>query len=220
MKPSSESIIFDLDGTLWDATIPAAVAWNNVIERHGIIHRQITAHDIGSVAGKPHEECIRIIFPDAQESQIQLLCDETMAEEAKILKQHNGVLYPGVLSGLAKLAEQFQLYIVSNCPAGYIENFLQQNALNSLFIDYECWGNTNASKPDNTRSVMQRNHIENAVFVGDTVSDYEAARSNSLKFIQVTYGFGEPIKQCEQVCSFDELVFSMLKLAHSSAIES
>ena len=33
-KHSIDSIIFDLDGTMWDSTPVVAVAWNHVLEQH------------------------------------------------------------------------------------------------------------------------------------------------------------------------------------------
>ena len=40
-----DSLIFDLDGTLWDTCEACAVAWNNVVNRNEIKFRQVTASD-------------------------------------------------------------------------------------------------------------------------------------------------------------------------------
>ena len=55
-----QSLIFDLDGTLWDTTATCAGAWNKVLRRHDIEFREITARDVAGVTGRPHEEAIRM----------------------------------------------------------------------------------------------------------------------------------------------------------------
>ena len=37
-----DSVVFDLDGTLWDTCPTCAIGWNNVLRRHGIAFREIT----------------------------------------------------------------------------------------------------------------------------------------------------------------------------------
>ena len=48
-----DSLIFDLDGTLWDTCEACAVAWNNVVNRNEIKFRQVTSSDVRRVTGKP-----------------------------------------------------------------------------------------------------------------------------------------------------------------------
>ena len=201
-----DSLIFDLDGTLWDTCEACAVAWNNVVNRNKIKFRQVTASDVRSVTGKPHAECIKTVFSSLSNEEISILIDETMIEDTLAIKEIGGELYEGVSEGLNILNEYYDLFIVSNCQSGYIENFLSQNKFENLFKDYLCWGDTNEPKPINTAAVIKKNNLQNPVFIGDMEGDYEAARVCELDFYQATYGFGLPMEGCKTIESFPELV--------------
>ena len=201
-----DSLIFDLDGTLWDTCEACAIAWNNVVNRNEIEFRKVSASDVRSVTGKPHAECIKTVFSSLSNEEISILIDETMIEDNVAIKEMGGELYEGVSEGLNTLNEYYDLFIVSNCQSGYIENFLSQNKFENLFKDYLCWGDTNESKPLNTAAVITKNNLQNPVFIGDMEGDYEAARVCELEFYQVTYGFGIPMEGCKTIESFPELV--------------
>ena len=182
-----DSLIFDLDGTLWDTSEACAVAWNNVVNRNEIEFRQVSASDVRSVTGKPHAECIKTVFSSLSNEEISILIDETIIEDTVVIKEMGGELYEGVSEGLNILNEYYDLFIVSNCQSGYIENFLSQNKFENLFKDYLCWGDTNEPKPLNTAAVIKKNNLQNPVFIGDMEGDYEAARVCELEFYQATY---------------------------------
>ena len=201
-----DSIIFDLDGTLWDTSKACAVAWNNVLTRNDISFRKITADDVRAVTGLPHNKCIEIVFETLPDEQISLLTAETMEEDMLVITEIGGELYEDVAEGLHELREKYELLIVSNCQSGYIENFLVQNDFEKLFKDHLCWGDTKNSKSFNTRTIVQRNKLINPVFVGDTEGDLKAARDCGIDFLQVAYGFGPPISGCKLANSFSELV--------------
>ena len=201
-----DSIIFDLDGTLWDTSKACAVAWNNVLTRNDISFRKITADDVRAVTGLPHDKCIKTVFKTLPHEEISLLTAETMEEDMLVITKIGGELYEDVTEGLHKLREKYELFIVSNCQSGYIENFLVQNEVEELFKDHLCWGDTGNSKSLNTRTIVQKNKLINPVFVGDTEGDFKAARDCGIDFFQVAYGFGLPISSCKLANSFSELV--------------
>jgi phosphoglycolate phosphatase len=185
-----DSVVFDLDGTLWDTCPTCAIGWNNVLRRHGIPFREITTGDIRRTTGLPHDECIRVIFDGLPESQLALLAAETAAEDVRLVAEVGGALYPGVEDGLARLSRRLPLFIVSNCQAGYVETFLRWSGLGPCFRDVECWGNTGLSKADNLGRLIARNGLGSPVLVGDTPGDQSAARECGVPFLFVDYGFG------------------------------
>ena len=185
-----DSVVFDLDGTLWDTCGACAVAWNDVLREEGLEFREIVADDVRRVTGKPHHECIRLTFTEFSSEVIQLLSDRTSIADNAAIARLGGELYDGVIEGLIKLRERYRLFIVSNCQSGYIEIFLAQTGLSDLFDDIECWGNTGEAKPENLRRVIERNRLKSPLMVGDTEGDAAAARACGIPFALVEYGFG------------------------------
>jgi phosphoglycolate phosphatase len=67
-----DSLIFDVDGTLWNACKASAKGWNLALKELGI-NKTITPQQIESVAGNPFEQCIETLLPGLQQKYPQLL---------------------------------------------------------------------------------------------------------------------------------------------------
>ncbi len=201
-----DSLIFDLDGTLWDTCDACAMAWNLVLEREGITYRTIVADDVRVVTGKPHDECIRVTFSDLSEDEIARISAATAIEDTRMIDQRGGLLYEGVADGLFQLHLTHRLFIVSNCQSGYIETFLKLNGFESIFEDFECWGNTGEPKGENLRRVIERNGLKTSIMIGDADGDETAAVACKVPFAFVDYGFGTCESPDMRFSSFPELV--------------
>ena len=101
---------------------------------------------------------------------------------------------------------KYDLYIVSNCQAGYIESFIEHYSLQEFFKDFECSGNTGMTKYENINSILKRNNILKAIYVGDTQKDYESAIKNELPFILAEYGFGNCDRYYKKIKDISELL--------------
>jgi phosphoglycolate phosphatase len=211
MKPI-DSLIFDLDGTLWDTGPSCAIAWNEVIRANGISFREIIADDIRRVAGLPHSECIRIVFQGLPQPALEKLTHETMEADTRVIAQLGGRLYDGVAEGLAALRSRFPLYIASNCQSGYIETFLKWTGFAGLFSDFECWGNTGQTKASNVAQLMGRNGLQSPILIGDTEGDRTAAAACGIPFAHVTYGFGVCDQWDVSAKTFGELAETLMSL--------
>ncbi len=210
MPDRFDSLIFDLDGTLWDTCHTCSMAWNNVAIRNGISFRAITAADVRAVTGKPHETCIRETFKGLPEETIQKICIETIEEDNRMVREKGGLIYSAVREGLRDLAGIYSLFIVSNCQAGYVETFMEWSGFGPFFRDFECWGNTGRTKTENLRDLARRNGLRNPLMVGDAEGDQRAARDCGIPFAFVEYGFGKCQDPDYSFASFRDLVEKLL----------
>lgn len=184
-----KGILFDLDGTLWDSSKEVADSWMLALQDFSDI-RAITREDIQAVMGKTMTEIADILFAEETKERRNELMSHCMEVENKYIEEHGGQLFDGLEETLEILSKKYHLYIVSNCQIGYIEAFLAYHKLDKYFDDFESFGNTNRPKGENIRLVVERNQLEQAVYVGDTQGDYEAAMFAKIPFIHTRTGYG------------------------------
>lgn len=200
-----DSIIFDLDGTLWDPIDTCLLAWKAIIKDSAFIVKEVTKSDLEGVFGMQHDLIGKKLFPYLSSNKINNLMDRCYRNENLTLSKQGGILYNNLEEVLKDLYKKFNLYIVSNCQSGYIEAFYQYHGLQKYFLDEECSGNTGESKSFNIERIIKRNRISKPVYIGDTQGDYDATKSNNIPFIFAKYGFGNVESPVYKIDSFDEL---------------
>jgi phosphoglycolate phosphatase len=201
-----ESLIFDMDGTLWDSSENVANSWTEALIKFKGIEKKITQQDICSVMGLPMDELAGKIFGEYDEDTQMQLLDVCGEYENEYLREHGGVLYDEVEDTLRALSEKHRLFIVSNCQSGYIEAFLAHYGFGKYFVDTLCWGDTKVQKGESIKLLMQKNEITDAAYVGDIQGDCNSAYYAGIKFIHAAYGFGKVDKKDAEIHSFSELL--------------
>ena len=189
-----DSIIFDLDGTLW-STVDSAVRCLSVIKsKHQDILQDLSSEDVRKAMGLPFEEGAKVYYGYLEKEKMMQYAKEAFVLNTENLQKHGGTLYPNVYETMKQLSKNFRLCIVSNCLEGYIEAFLKNHHLEEYFCDYESHGKTGLSKDKNIQLVMQRNNLKNSIYVGDTIGDKNAADEAGIPFAYASYGFGEVLE--------------------------
>ena len=200
------SIIFDLDGTLWNAIEGVCGAWKSILSKYPNIKRVVTPKDMEGCMGLQISEIGKKLFPDLDEDFQMKLMKECCETEQVYLGEHGGKLYPKLEETLKRLSEKHKLFIVSNCQNGYIQCFFKAHKLDKYFIDFECSGVTGLSKGENNKILMGRNNLKSSIYVGDTMGDAESAKVAEIPFIYARYGFGNVEKYDYVIDSFEEIL--------------
>lgn len=207
-----DSIILDVDGTIWNTTGIVASAWNKVIDENFPQVSHVTADILKGQFGKTMDVIADNLFGVLSAEEKKLLMEKCCIEEQKaLLSNTENITYKGVIKTLQKLSKRVPLFIVSNCQKGYIELVIEKNGITDLIKDFECFGNNGNSKDENIRLIVKRNGLENPVYVGDTQGDYEACKKAGVPFVWAAYGFGCPnddkyFAKLEEFAQLEELL--------------
>lgn len=201
-----DSMIFDLDGTLWDATDGAAVVWANEAKKYSEVTDTVTADKLKALYGLPLEEIAVRLLPSTRKETALAIMQESVIKQCPYLEKDGGILYPGLLETLKELKEKYKLFIVSNCEEGYIQCFLNAHGLWDTFTDFEYPGRSGQLKAENIESIIRRNNLKTPVYIGDTTGDFLAATKAKVPFIYARYGFGKVEGYDHFIDSFPELL--------------
>lgn len=185
-----DSIIFDVDGTIWDTTPVVVEAWNAALEICGLSYAHIKREDLMNLFGLPMDDIIRAILPnesDEVRAKFKPVCYE---QEEIYVDREGGIIYEGLVETVKKLSEKYPVFVVSNCQSGYIELMLKGTGLTDYVTDFTCFGDTNKGKADNIRLIVEKHNLKNPIYVGDTHMDEEACNEAGVPFCFAAYGFG------------------------------
>ena len=211
----TKGIIFDLDGTLWDSSQSVVNSWNEVLCKYPDAVRPASTEWMHRLMGKTMTDIENIFFDYLPEERRHALMQECMEHENEYISKHGGVLFPKLSETLSLLHRDYHLSIVSNCQTGYIPAFFEAHGLGSYFDDYEEFGRTGLEKTDNIKLVVQRNKLDQAVYVGDTQGDFESTMMAGLPFIHAAYGFGTAPDYVPGIHEISELPATAEKLFSS-----
>jgi phosphoglycolate phosphatase len=207
LKNKFDSIIFDLDGTLWDSTNTVARAWQKAKNEVDYIDLNFTREVIRSITGMTYKAIFEKLLPEIDEEKRNAFKSICSKYELETLYSEGGELYAGLDETLKYLVQHFKLYIVSNCQSGYIEVFFKISGMEHYFSGHKCYGTKNLPKADNIKDIINDHNLQAPVYIGDTMGDYNAATKADVPFVFAAYGFGEVNE--DQVATIKE--FSELK---------
>ena len=188
-----KSLIFDIDGTLWDSRAIVAKGYNDYLTEVGRPDLQVDAEYLKTLFGKTMTEIADIMLDSIPVPERYEVMQGCMDREDEFLHEDPcDIAYPGVKETLEQLKGEYRLFIVSNAQCGYPELMMDKLGIRQHFEGWMCFGDTGLPKGDTIRILMERHGITDAVYIGDTQGDLEASRRAGIPFIFCTYGFGTP----------------------------
>lgn len=201
-----KGILFDLDGTLWDATQAVTAAYNRAIAELPCRTKPVTRDAVAATQGLQTQDILPLLFHDDTPDMRERLSERSGAYRTEAMNEHPPFLFPDVQKTLGELrARGYFIGLVTNSrnPA-YVAGFLDRPGVRALFDDTED-ARTGLPKAQNIRRLMERNHLDAAVYVGDTEWDRQAAVGAGIPFLHAAYGFGKPAVPTPAIAAFADL---------------
>ena len=183
--------ILDIDGTLVDTNFQHAIAWYRAFKQHEIvlpiwrIHRHI---------GMGGDQLIAALCSDSTEDE---LGDDIRTAEKALYFELIDEVRP--LEGSRELIEDLKdrghsVVLASSAKADEVEHYLDLLDARELADDWTTSADVESTKPqpDLVQAAMDKAGDEDAVMVGDTTWDCEAANRAGIQTVAVlTGGFSE-----------------------------
>lgn len=188
-KLTPDALIFDMDGTLWDAVETYTLAWNKYFEQQGISKR-LNKTDLDNLMGLEEEAFLEIVLSDFPKNERAAHYREVVQLQYDLIDEIGGNIYAGVIKFLYLLEKEYKLLIVSNCPEFTIKHFMKYAGIEHLILDSLSHGQNYKAKHENISSLVSKYQLKNPLYIGDTNSDMIQSKKVGLPFIFMSYGFG------------------------------
>jgi HAD superfamily hydrolase (TIGR01549 family) len=186
------AVVLDIDGTLVDTAYHHALAWRRAFAEHGvdlptfILHRHVGMGGdrlVAAVAGDDVERRLGGAIRASWETRF-----DELLPEIKVL--------PGAVELLPRLRERGVRVVLATSAIGrHADAFLALLDARASGVDVVTADDVETSKPapDLVHAAIERAGTSDAVMVGDTPWDGEAARRAEIPFLGVlSGGFAEP----------------------------
>lgn len=208
-------IAFDLDGTLLDSVPDLARAVDLAMQDVGYprVTLEQASHWIGNGAD------VLVSRALSQSVTVQEGLDPELIKQARARLDHHyhdgghklSHLYPKVKETLEALHQQgYTLALVTNKPAQFVPELLEQHQLAHLFVDV-IGGDTFVEKKPNPFALnwlLDKHQLtpSEMLMVGDSRNDIQAAKAAGCRSFGLTYGYnhGEPIADSQPDVVSDE----------------
>lgn len=188
-----ESLIFDIDGTLWDSRALVAEGYNIQLREEGLERLCVDAERLRTLFGKVMTAIADALFSEFPEEVRYPLMERCMERENRYLEENEcRIGYDGVAGTVEALAKKHRLFIVSNSQCGYPGLCIEKLGLTPWIAGHLCFGDTGTTKGKTIRTLMEKYDISSCAYIGDTQGDYEATLEAGVPFIWASYGFDTP----------------------------
>jgi len=221
-RPWPQAVLFDLDGTLIDSAPSIAEAFNLILARRGA--PLIEANLVRKLVSRGARELVFTCLGAAGTT-----VDADLAEFRAVyatIKPREEHLYPGTVAMLRTLRRDARLLaICTNKPQALTEGILASLGLSECFAAVLGGDACPRPKPhpDHIHHTLAQMGLSkaDAVYVGDSEVDAEAAAAAGLPFVLVTFGYTlgkiEEVVHQARIDHFDDLYDVLAKLAVTRA---
>lgn len=183
-----DSLIFDMDGTMWDAVDSYVDIWNCTNREFGI-NAVVTRPRLLEMMGKTIDVIYDNLMGDVSVDK-NLYIKRLDYYETTLMPRLGGRFYQGAIEGIRRLSERYQLFMVSNCGSDGLHNMMRFGNITECFVDSLSFGETFLDKCHNIKLLMTKYKLENPLYIGDTQGDSDSAHAAGIAMCHARWGFG------------------------------
>lgn len=210
-KHKPDALIFDMDGTLWDAVETYAASWNKYFQANNI-DNHVTKNDLDGLMGLEEKIYLEKVLPQFSSKEREIMYKEVINIQYHLIDTIGGNLYDGVVNGLKLLSQKYKLFVVSNCPEFTIHHFMKWAKIEKYITDTMAHGQNYKPKYQNILSIKDTHSLNYPIYIGDTNSDGIQSKKAKVPFIFMEYGFGSSNDFHQKFDSFHEFSNHYLSL--------
>jgi len=182
-----KTIFLDFDGVIVDSVDIKTDAFVKLFESKGKEIAEKVKHYHLQNTGVSRYDKFRAIYREIlnhglSENMFNKLCDEFSA--LVIDGVINAPYIKGAKEFLENYASRYTYFVISATPQGELEEIIRRRNIGKLF---KAIYGAPIKKEDAVRGVLTKEKIKpyEAVYIGDAMSDYTAAKDNSINFIAI-----------------------------------
>ena len=178
------TIFFDFDGVILESLDVKGWAFGKLFEDYPEHIDEIVAFHYAN-GGMTRFDKFRYIYKSILQNPLSDDEFERLCRDFSNLAYHRVLkcdFVPGALEFVQKYFNKIYFYIISGTPQEEMIRIVKAKGLNPYFKGV--YGSP-TSKDDWAKQILEENGLDagEVLFVGDALSDYEAAVKNSLKFV-------------------------------------
>ena len=204
-----DALLFDMDGTLWDAVETYTKAWNTYFKKIKL-DKLLSKTDLDHLMGLEERKFLEAVLPEFTADQRALSYKQVVEIQYDLIDQQGGRIYEGVLKYIPLLSEKYKLFIISNCPKYTIDHFMKFAKINPYILDSISHGQNYKAKYQNMNRLIEKYNLRSPVYIGDTNSDMIQSRKAGIPFIFMSYGFGDCDQADKTFASFEDFAIYYL----------
>lgn len=216
-----ELIAIDLDGTLVDSVqdlYEAVVMMQSALSLDVSSEEAVRGWVGNGISRLVHRALTGEMQTDAEPSLFEPALIAFNDAYANTIGRHS-TLYPGVLQGLEWMAsQQVPLAMVTNKASLFASRLVEQLEIDQFFTHKIGGDDVVAQKPDPEALLLAAKLCgaipEHCVLIGDSISDFKAARAAGFHSVGVSYGYnhGMNVRELDYSLAPDAVIDSFLEL--------
>jgi len=188
------AIIFDFDGVILDSVDIKTKAFARLFEEHGLeVVEQVVAYHLAQCGisrfrkfAHIYENILHRPMPDGESERLGEKFSALVFDE--VVK---AAWIPGAVEFLREHHTRYQCFVASGTPEDELVRIVRLRELEKYFAGV--FG-TPATKEEITRRIFAEHGLESSevLFVGDALTDFNAAKACDVSFVGITSGSSDP----------------------------